>query len=68
MSPRQQDTINTIAFHVGQLVLARSDEREFLRRLIILQRDLEKHRQALIPRTIVDDWDDEDLVSPLDNS
>ncbi len=67
MSPIHQDTINTLAFHAGQLVLARGNPRQFLLRLLACQRDIEQHRKNLVGgRTIVDDAEDDELVGPLD--
>jgi hypothetical protein len=67
MNQELQTVINTLAFHAGQLVLARDNRREFLRRLIQCQRDLEQHRKNLVGgQTVVDDTDDEDLIAPLE--
>jgi len=61
MSPTQSDVIVTIAFHTGQLVLARGDDREFLRRLILMQQDLENFRRKFVPpRVIIDDACEDD--------
>jgi hypothetical protein len=68
MSPTKQDVVNTIAFWTGQLVLSRNDDKQFLHNLINLQSDLEKFRVRLVPpqRVIVDEYEDDDLVGPLD--